>query len=74
MITYQEEELTKLTKHPEEWIGDCERFHNRVLEGLYSHFCYDWDMMPIDETVEEYKYCYCCKEDILRDNKSYENQ
>jgi hypothetical protein len=29
------------------------------LTGKYRHLCLDWDLLPIDETCEEFKACRC---------------
>jgi len=43
-----------------EWVTECIRWHGRVLIGRKSHFCSDWDFLPIDETMkEEIEVCTC---------------
>ncbi len=46
-----------LTELPE-WIEDCSKYRGRVLMGKFSHWCIDWDYLPIDETVPEWP-CGC---------------
>jgi hypothetical protein len=46
---------TKLT----DWEEDCLRWRGCVLTGKHSHWCPDWDYLPIDETCEEWP-CVCC--------------
>lgn len=29
------------------------------LTGVYAHYCYDWDELPIDETCPEFACCTC---------------
>jgi len=41
------------------WERDCLHYHNRVLKGAQRHYCYDWNMLPIDETVPEIQSCVC---------------
>jgi hypothetical protein len=42
------------------WVKECMFFHGRVLEGEKSHYCPEWDFMPIDETCEmEIEICTC---------------
>ena len=43
----------------EEWFTVCARYHGRVLEGQFCHFCNDWDDLPIDETCPEFDGCTC---------------
>lgn len=45
-------------KHPE-WIRDCKKYWGEVLSGELSHWCYDWDELPVDETREEITSCTC---------------
>ena len=45
-----------------DWDDDCIHWHGRVLTGGYKHWCYDWDDLPIDDTLEEFSYCTCPKE------------
>jgi hypothetical protein len=33
-----------------DWIADCMKYRGVVLTGVYSHWCPDWDGLPIDET------------------------
>lgn len=42
-----------------EWEKDCLYWHETILYGKFSHWCYDWDLLPIDETMEEFDYCNC---------------
>lgn len=42
-----------------EWEEDCQHHYGKVLTGKYSHWCPDWDYLPIDETVHEFEYCKC---------------
>ena len=71
MFTNTEEELTRLKFHPEEWIEVCRMWRGRILDGLYAHYCYSWDELPVDETTEEYLYCKCNKEEIKFFNIEY---
>jgi len=41
------------------WEEECMHFYNKVLDGEYRHYCYEWDGLPIDETCFEYKCCTC---------------
>lgn len=42
-----------------DWFEDCMQFHGVVLTGRFAHWCPDWDDLPVDETVEEFKVCHC---------------
>lgn len=41
------------------WAKECFSWHERLLEGEKSHYCPDWDYLPIDETCEEIEACTC---------------
>lgn len=42
-----------------EWIEDCVRYRGLVLKGKLSHWCWDWDGLPVDETTGEFDCCTC---------------
>lgn len=42
----------------QDWIDECTKWCGRVLTGKYSHWCPDWDFLPIDETRDEWP-CVC---------------
>jgi hypothetical protein len=42
-----------------EWKQDCLDWHGRELSGQHSHYCEDFDYMPIDETCKEFAACRC---------------
>lgn len=46
----------------QEWEEDCLRWYKRVLTGKYSHWCLEWDSLPIDETCHEFAVCRCFDE------------
>lgn len=41
-----------------EWQSDCLKWRGRLLRGEKSHWCYDWDGLPVDETCREWP-CGC---------------
>ena len=43
----------------DDWKTDCKRWHGRLLVGEFSHWCPDWDYLPIDETTKEFSACTC---------------
>jgi hypothetical protein len=45
----------------DEWDRDCELWRGRKLRGQFSHWCYDWDGLPVDETTEEWECCNDCR-------------
>lgn len=50
-------------EHQAEWEMDCMKWRGKVLVGKFSHWCYDWDGLPIDETCPEWPdSCTCYKE------------
>lgn len=57
----------------EEWVKDCMEYRGIVLTGHFSHWCYDWDGLPVDETSEEWP-CSCYSEaernEVLKNGKS----
>jgi len=46
-----------------EWEDACMKDRGRILTGLYSHFCQDWDGLVMDETCDGEWPCPC-KPDI----------
>lgn len=42
-----------------EWKEDCMRYRGVVLTGEKSHWCYEWDGLPVDETTREFDCCTC---------------
>lgn len=42
------------------WIADCMKWRGRVLTGEYTHWCYGWDELPMDETCDEWP-CECAE-------------
>ncbi len=45
--------------YSEDWIRDSIKYWDKVLIGNKSHWCYEWDDLPIDETCKEYESCIC---------------
>ena len=54
------DENTK-TMRLQEWALECHKYRGRVLIGEKSHYCHDWDGLPVDETTTEFDYCSCFK-------------
>lgn len=48
-------------KEDDEWVADCMKWRGRLLTGKHSHWCNDWDGLPIDETTDEWP-CVCCRD------------
>ncbi len=48
-----------------EWEEDCLRWRGEVLTGKYSHWCWEWDGLLIDETCGE-RPCGC-EEDLKKE-------
>jgi hypothetical protein len=48
-----------------EWEKACLHWWGRVLTGSRSHWCADWDELPIDETCEEWP-CGCYTKEEIR--------
>lgn len=46
------------------WVHDCERHRGRILFGAFSHWCAEWDFLPVDETTPEFDACLCFPPDI----------
>lgn len=38
---------------------DSLKEHGRILDGLFAHYCNDWDGMTVDETCSEISSCNC---------------
>ena len=50
--------------HLNEWNADCVKWRGEVLTGEFSHWCFDFDGLPVDETCgPEWDICSCCDED-----------
>lgn len=47
------------------WRLECSFEWGYVLTGEFIHWCPEWDSMPIDETVKEYRVCTCDKDAVL---------
>lgn len=45
-----------------QWKKDCLHWRHEVLTGIYSHWCLDWDGLPVDETCEQFISCGCIPE------------
>jgi len=41
------------------WAEQCNRYNGRLLVGEKSHWCPDFDYLPIDETCKEIEACTC---------------
>ncbi len=48
-----------------DWKEDCKKWHGKELVGKKSHWCLEWDYLPIDETCHEFEVCQC---DLLEDD------
>ena len=48
--------MSKPDRH--EWIDECMHYRGVVLDGEFSHWCLDWDELPVDETCREWP-CTC---------------
>lgn len=45
----------------DDWRKDCEKYGGVgfILTGKFAHWCWEWDGLPIDETVPEFRCCPC---------------
>ena len=41
------------------WIEDCLFWRHKVLTGKLSHWCHEFDGLPVDETCAEITVCHC---------------
>jgi hypothetical protein len=56
--TYPVKETKKEPKKTQAlWNKDCLYWRGKILTGEYSHYCNDWDGLPIDETTPEWPCC-----------------
>lgn len=46
-------------RYDQDWLDDCARYRGKILRGVFSHWCVEWDYLPIDETCEEFRCCRC---------------
>lgn len=60
--------MNKLRRHKQkrrrkirrDWDNECLRYCGRILpRSKYSHYCMDWDGLPVDEFCIEFTTCYC---------------
>lgn len=50
--------------HPEywaQWAKDCKHWRGHVLYGPDSHWCFDWDGLPVSACTPEYDCCTCSR-------------
>ena len=47
-----------MSEQSQEFMEDSLRWRGRVLNGVYAHWCLEWDELPIDETCSEWP-CGC---------------
>ena len=52
-----------MTTASNDWDLDCIRWYGKILSGKYSHWCWEWDELPIDETCAEFSCCTCFSDD-----------
>ena len=46
------------------WEDDCRTWRDTVLTGEFSHWCAEFDGLPVDETCDgEWDVCRCVDED-----------
>jgi hypothetical protein len=50
-----------------DWEEDCMFWHGRILDGEKTHWCPDWDDLPIDDTCGEFECCTCFNEVVVKD-------
>ena len=51
--------LGRCTQQQLYWAHHCLKWRGKVLTGKYSHWCHEWDGLPIDETCIEWP-CDSC--------------
>ena len=52
------------------WEKDCLKWWGKILTGKYSHYCFDWDGLPIDETCkDEFDCCLCYNKNQITGSK-----
>lgn len=53
-----------------DWEKWCLRERGRVLDGIYAHYCNDWDDLTMDETCPEWPCaCYHKDKDFILNEK-----
>lgn len=63
--------VLKPTVETDEWREDCQKWRGALLVGKFSHWCHDWDYLPVDETTPELACCHCydeCPCEMCRDH------
>ena len=53
------------TRDSRQWADDCQRWRGEMLTGVLSHWCWDWDGLPVDETMPEIECCTCDLSDLI---------
>ena len=51
--------MTEKKNFSNDWKEDCFRYWGYLLTGNGSHWCPDWDFLPIDDTLAEFEACTC---------------
>jgi hypothetical protein len=51
---------------PKDWVEDCRVYRGVTLNGLFAHWCSDYDGLPVDETCWGEWPC-ACAEDLLKE-------
>lgn len=47
------------TESSAEWVEDCLKWRGKVLTGVYAHWCFEFDDLPVDETCFGEWPCGC---------------
>jgi hypothetical protein len=64
--------LQKIYRYHKDWLPDIyEPLYE--LDGLLKHYCPDLDLMPVDETMDEFVHCSCWNPNVwFHPNVQYE--
>ena len=49
-----------------DWTEDCIKWRGRILSGPYSHWCADWDDLPVNFFTPEFSTCACYSGPLFR--------
>jgi hypothetical protein len=55
----EKKKMTEKKNFSNDWEEDCFRYWGYLLTGNGSHWCPDWDFLPIDDTLAEFEVCTC---------------
>jgi len=65
------DETLRIATCSDQWKADSRKWRGEVLCGWYSHWCAEWDELPVDWTCSEITCCSCYKSPLFRLLRAY---